>query len=155
MTEPEKPKSGGRIGDDYVRPSARVHRVFHRIGAVGGGTAAVVALILVGLAIWGQFAGPTVYSDLSEIPSYKWKLAFDDKPGQDGRYGPDVLVAPEYSDKMLASSEYVAEQNASQAQYHSNQIDEGWMWAGLILAAGMIFYAIMRALGWIIAGAFS
>jgi len=137
-------------------PSARVHRVFHRIGIVLGGLVLIAAAAFTFAAIWSAvFTSPKHYSRLSQIPSY-------DLPDIGGDYGSNyrgdldavIVVSDGYPRKMTTTSAFIETYNKRQSDSHWYGIWDNLAIAAFLSVAATLLYVVLRSIGWVVAGAF-
>lgn len=123
--------------------SARVHRVFHRIGVVLGGLLLLVSLGCFASYTWEMWKGPTVYETIADLPEWA-------RPTQIN----DVYVQERHSSKVVPIGVYLAKENESHRKYYEIGLSETRIYAFAFAGAAMALYLAIRAIGWIVAGAF-
>lgn len=120
----------------------RVHRVFHRIGVVLSLPILATGVFLLLFSGYLSITGFTPAKTVNDVISFSYPVT------QNGN-----LVVYRDGSTQSASS-YIAQENSVRESSHRASVSDNVAF-GLLLSFGSIaLYAVFRALGWVIAGAF-
>lgn len=125
-----------------ILPSRRVHRVAHRIGTVIGVPLLIAAVLCLGSAAVRWVSPPVAAAKFEDVNFY----------GSHPTLQGENVVFSDGSFQTLASA--LEAENGIRMSRHEIDVSDRLTFSAVFAFGAAVAYAILRSIGWIVAGAF-